>query len=278
MMNKNKLTTLIHKVSKEKNVSFNVLLQLFFFERFLDRLSNSIYKDFLVLKGGFLLSSLLGITHRSTIDMDFSVSNIEFNKETIKEIIQKIINVDIQDDILFQISGITDIMEQSEYTGYKVSLIGTLENIKVPFHIDLATGDPITPDKIEYKYYPLIDGEIMEIMSYTVETVLAEKLQTIMDKRTGNGRMKDFFDIYILVKMNRDLFDIEVLNTAIKTTFSYRNTLIDKKSFKEVLRVIVEDDSFVARWNNYTNKNYYVGDINFIEVNSEIIKLIDLID
>lgn len=278
MMNKNKLTALIHKVSEEKGVSFNILLQVYFFERFLDRLANSKYKNSLILKGGFLLSSLLGIAERSTIDMDFSVSSIEFNKDNMREVIHQIIQVDLKDDISFQISDITEMMELSTYVGYQISLIGRLDNIKVPFHIDLATGDPITPDKITYKYKEIIEGNIIEINSYTVETVLAEKLQTIMDKRTGNSRMKDFFDIYILIKMNRDLFDVEVLNTAIEITFSYRNTLIDKKYFKEVLRVIEEDDSFVARWNNYTNRNYYVGDIDFKEVKSEIIKLIDLID
>ena len=278
MMNKNKLTALIHKISKEKNVSFNILLQLFFFERFLNRLSCSKYKDFLVLKGGFLLSSLLGITQRSTIDMDFNVSNMKFNKETMIDTIQKIISVDLQDDILFQISDISNIMEKSASIGYQVSIIGTLDNIKVHFHIDLATGDPITPDKIEYKYQPLIEGEVIKIMSYTVETVLAEKLQTIMDKRTGNSRMKDFFDIYILMKMNRDMFNVKVLNTAIKITFDYRKTTIEKESFKEILIVLGKDDNFVDRWNNYTNKNYYVDDIDFMEVQSEIMKLIDFIE
>ena len=277
-MNKNKLTALIHKVSKEKSVSFNILLQVYFFERFLDRLANSKYKSSLILKGGFLLSSLLGIAERSTIDMDFSVSKIEFNKESMREVIHQIIQVDLQDDISFQISDITEIMELSTYAGYQISLVGKLENIKVPLHIDLATGDPITPHEIIYEYQQTIDKRIIEIKSYTVETVLAEKLQTIMDKRTGNSRMKDFYDIYILMKLHKNLFNIEILDTAIKTTFEYRKSTINKTEFKDLLNALEEDNSFISRWNNFTNKNHYVDDIDLKDVKMEILKLIDCIE
>ncbi len=169
-------------------------------------------------------------------------------------------------------------MELSTYVGYQISLIGRLDNIKVPFHIDLATGDPITPDKITYKHKQIIDRNIIEIESYTVETVLAEKLQTITDKRTGNSRMKDFYDIYILMKLHKDLFNIEILDTAIKTTFEYRKSTIDKQEFKELLNVLEKDNNFVSRWNNFTNKNHYVDDIDFREVRLEILKLIDYIE
>jgi predicted nucleotidyltransferase component of viral defense system len=153
MMNKNKLTALIHKISKEKDVSFNILLQVYFSERFLDRLANSRYKNAFILKGGFLLSSLLGITERSTIDMDFSVESIEFDRDNLRDVIQQIIQVNLNDEVTFQIVKITEIMEIKTYVGYQISLIGRLDNIKIPFHIDLATGDPITPDKITYKLY-----------------------------------------------------------------------------------------------------------------------------
>lgn len=278
MMNKNKLTALIHKVSNQKGVSFNILLQVYFFERFLERLSNSTYKDSFILKGGFLLSSLLGITERSTIDMDFSVSNLDFDKVNLRNIIDKILLVDLNDNISFDMSNVTEIMELSKHVGYQISLIGKLENIKVPFHIDLATGDPITPDKITYKYRQIIDKNIIEIKSYTVETILAEKLQTIMDKRIENSRMKDFYDIYILMKLHSNLFDIGILDTAIKTTFDYRKTPIDKKEFNDVLNVLEEDKSFISRWNNFTKKNYYVDNVEFKHVKLEILKLIDFIE
>jgi len=278
MMNKSKLTALIHRVSKEKNVTFNILLQVYFFERFLYRLASSKYKDSLILKGGFLLSSLLGITERSTIDMDFSVSSMKFNKENMKDTIYQIIQMDLKDNISFQITGISEITEQSTYVGYRISLIGNLENIKVPFHIDLATGDPITPNQITHKYQSMIEGNAIEIKSYTVETVLAEKLQTVMDKRIGNSRMKDFYDIYLLMKLYESSYDNNVLNTAIKTTFDYRNTTIDKEEFKDLLDVLDEDIDFVSRWNTFTKKNHYVEKINFKEVKTEVLNLIDFID
>jgi predicted nucleotidyltransferase component of viral defense system len=278
MMNKNKLTALIHKVSTEYNVSFNILLQVYFFERFLYRLANSKYNDSFVLKGGFLLSSLLGITERSTIDMDFSVSGLNFDKANLHKVIVEIMQIELNDNISFDISNITEIMELSTNVGYQISLTGKLENIKVPFHIDLATGDPITPDKITYKYRQLIDRSIIEIKSYTVETILAEKLQTIIDKKIGNSRMKDFYDIYILIKLHSNLFDVEVLNSAIKTTFEHRNTPIDKVEYKDLLNVLEEDNSFILRWNNFTKKNYYVDNVEFEDVKLEILKLIDFIE
>ena len=157
MMNKNKLTAIIHNVSKDKHVSFNVLLQVYFFERFLARLVNSEYKDIFILKGGFLLSSLLGIRERSTIDMDFSISKINFNINTIEEIISEINKIEMKDNISYEIKGISEILEQSTYIGFQVSLIGKLENIKVPFSIDLATGDPITPCEITYRYHSILN-------------------------------------------------------------------------------------------------------------------------
>ncbi len=278
MMNKNKLTAIIHTVSKEKHVSFNVLLQVYFFERLLSRLASSEYKDSLILKGGFLLSSLLGITERSTIDMDFNVSNIVFEKGSIEKMIRTIINFDLKDNITFELKGITEIMEQTTYIGYKAMLIGKLDNIKVPFTIDLATGDPITPREITYQYHSVLKDEVMEIKRYTVESVLAEKLQTIMDKKTGNSRMKDFYDIYILMKLHKDLFNPKILIDAIKNTFHYRNTAISKEDFILLLEVLVEDDEFINRWINFVKKNHYVEDVDFKTVKSEIIELIELID
>lgn len=275
-MNKNKLTSIIHKTSKEYNVSFNVLLQTYFFERFLSRLAMSDYREHLILKGGFLLSSLLGIKERSTIDMDFTVSDLVFNKATMEKTIREITQIDMGDNVLYQIKGITEIMEQSKYTGYQISLIGKLENIKVPFSIDLATGDPITRSKATYQYQPIVYGDTIQIQRYTVETVLAEKLQTVMDKKTGNSRMKDFYDIYILMKLHKNLFDTRILNEAIEITFSYRKTSIDKTGFLELLHILEEDREFVLRWNNFVNKNDYVEKVGFKKVKNEIVELINL--
>lgn len=206
-MNKNKLTSQIHKISKEKDVSFNIILQTYFFESFLQRLALSDYKDQFVLKGGFLLSSFLGIELRSTLDIDFSLQNMPFERENIEKVITDIIAIDNHDDITYSIKGISIIQQHNDYQGYTVALIGRLDNIKVPFSVDMAFGDPITPNKIHYHYNAIVSEQQLSLMAYNHESVLAEKLQTIVDKRTGNSRMKDFYDIYLINTLQANMVD-----------------------------------------------------------------------
>jgi len=210
--------------------------------------------------------------------MDFSVSKTTFNRNTIEEIISEINKIEMKDNVSYELKGISEIMEQSTYIGFQVSLIGTLENIKVPFSIDLATGDPITPHELKYQYHSILKDEIMEIKWYNVESVLAEKLQTILDKKTGNSRMKDFYDIYILRKLHKNLFDTKILKDAIKNTFGYRNTVINKENFILLLEVLIEDKEFINRWINFVKKNHYVENVEFKAVKNEIVELIRLVD
>lgn len=278
MMDKNKLTAKIHKLSNEKNVSFNVLLQVFFFERFLARLSKSEYNCMFILKGGFLLSSILGITERSTTDLDFSVANIPFSQEHIVTAIRNIIKIELDDDIIYEFRNVRKIMEKTTYGGYQISLIGKLENIQVSFSIDLATGDPIIPEEVTYTYHPIVIEDDIILKSYTVESVVAEKLQTILNKQQGNSRMKDFYDIYILMSLHDDFINRDILKKAILNTFEYRRTKISKGEFTEVINLLVEDQEFLARWNTFVKKNYYVEDVDFYRVKDQILDLINNID
>ena len=274
-MNKNKLTSTIHKISQEKNVSFNIILQLYFFESFLDRLSQSDYNNKFILKGGFLLSSILGIHQRSTLDMDFNIQDIIFTPENIEKVVLEIIRKKVHDDITYELIKVSDIMKQSRYNGYQVSLLGIFENIRVPFSIDIAFGDPITPKKIAYSYQSVVLSKNISIQAYNIETVLAEKLQTIIDKQTGNSRMKDFYDLYILNKLERKSIIINTLKDAILNTFQYRGTSFNKQEIKGLLEGMKLDQEFLKRWANYVKKNQYVDSLDFNDVIYEIFKLLE---
>ncbi len=277
MMNKDKITSIIKKKTIEENISFNVLLQIYFFECFLNRLSNSKYKNNVILKGGFLISSILGISERSTLDLDFNVVSIPFTVNSVEEMVNEINNINVKDNIDFELIKINDIMQQNQYLGYQVSLIGKLDNIRVPFSIDVATGDPITPSKKTYHYKSLILDKNIELYSYNIETVLSEKIQTIIDKSFGNSRMKDFYDIYLITKLRRNYINFKLLKIALKNTFEYRKTKLDLENVANIINILETDTEFIKRWTNYVKKNYYVDDIEFKAVSNEIRKLVETI-
>lgn len=275
MINKIRLTSRLHKLSKAKNVPFNILLQVYFFESFLIRLAKSEYREMFVLKGGFLLSSVLGIEERSTLDLDFNVRHIVLEVETIHDILSRILTVKHNDSVHFILRNITNIMQHSPYEGYQVSLIGTLENIRVPFTVDIAAGDPITPGKETYRYPSMVLKDSFVLNTYNVETILAEKLHTVIDKRTGNSRMKDLYDIYILFKTHRHQYSIEILKQALRNTFEHRNTSFNKKTMIGLLETIKNDAEIEKRWTVYVRKNHYVENLSLLEVVTTIIQLIE---
>lgn len=180
-MNKDKVMAMIRKKSSASGVSVNILLLTYFFECFLLRLSKSSYKTDWILKGGFLLSSIMGIGTRTTMDIDMSLRNRKMDIETIRHAVESIISVPSDDEVTFIINSIDEIKVEDKYPGYRISIIGKLNNIKQPFSIDVATGDPITPDAIEYIYKSVFsNGQNISLLSYNLETIIAEKLETIV--------------------------------------------------------------------------------------------------
>lgn len=274
-MNKDKLINRLHHLSKQKNVNFNVLLQAYFFERFLHRVSISDTKEVLILKGGFLLTLMLGIESRSTLDLDFNVNNFTMEKEKIYKLFNRITSIVSNDNITFITQRVSDIMQFDIYNGYQVSIIGQLDNIRLPFTLDMVTGDPVTPNIVEYKFKSMYDDKVISIKSYNIETILAEKLETIIDKQVGNSRMKDFYDIYMIVKLNNHMYDQKILREAIKATFTYRNTYLNKGNFNLLFYQLQSDKEFVKRWSNYVKKNNYVVDVSFEEVTLTIQDLLE---
>jgi len=251
---------------------------MFFFETFLQKIADSPFRLNFVLKGGFLLSSIIGIESRSTMDIDISIRNQSFDEDSIRQIIKTIITTKTKNEVIFELKTVFPIKEHDDYKGYRVSLVGKLQNIKQPFNIDIATGDPITPKEIEYCYNSVFDNKnIIKIYAYNLETIIAEKLETIISKKTNNSRSKDFYDLYIIKKLKMNKIDVAILNRAIKATFEYRNTPFAKDAIILDLENILHDSSYQKYWKLYAKKNIYAEEIMFEDIVFAIEDLVNLI-
>ena len=262
-MNSMELKDRIRSISKERNVDFNTLLRLYMYDRFIERLSISKYKNNFVLKGGFYLSTLLGVEQRSTMDIDIAFQNALFSKNVIEEMIISIISIDIYDSITINYIGIDEIRDEDYYGGFRVILEVHFENIKERFNIDIATGDPITPSEIRYRYKPLLVDKYIDVWAYTIETVIAEKLETILSRVEGNSRMRDFYDIYLICSKEKSNIRIDILKEAIEKTFKKRN--YDRSVF-DTLKIIENSDVLKTRWNYYRNNYNYAKTIEYAEI------------
>lgn len=250
----------LRNISREKGVNFNSVMRFYMYDCFIKRLSLSIYRENFILKGGFYLSILFGIDTRSTMDIDTAIMNTSLSKENIIKIINEIINIDVHDHAKFQINKIEQIRDENEYGGLRVTIKFKFETIQDSFHIDVATGDPIYPEPYDYNYKSIVEQEVYPVKSYTLETVLSEKIETILRRLEANGRMKDFYDIYLIYKFTFERLNIDYFRNAIEKTFSYRG-------FKDDLYdcfLIIENSSILQRkWNAYVRKNKYARGITF---------------
>lgn len=247
------------------------------FEKFLDRLSISSYKENFIIKGGCLLSSIMGLQLRTTMDIDANITGITFTLEKITDMITEIINIDINDKILFTIVKIEEIKEEQEYDGYRFTLNSKFENINVNFHLDISTGDIITPRAIEYSYKKILENETISLLAYNQETIIAEKLQSILDKKIGNSRMKDFYDLYHFTNYRWNEINTSHLTAAVLTTFAHRNTLDDLHDAKSIIHSL-ENDVFLNKlWNNYQSNFNYASDVSFTDCIAAITKIVESI-
>lgn len=275
-INKNSLQARINNIATVKSVPSNVILQDFFFDGFLRRLAKSKYIDSFIFKGGFLLSANLGIDFRSTMDMDFLLRNLAFIKDNVKTVFEKIIKEETDDLITFEFVSIDDIREEDQYGGFNVSLLGKLENIKVPVSIDVATGDPITPSPITFGYKCLFDNEVLYFAAYNFETIIAEKLQTILNRGVVNSRSKDFYDLYIIYKLGFDAVDKKNLKIAFAHTCKYRGTIFSKKEAMSILEDIKQYEMIKDRWESYTRKNAFASGIKFEDTLMSIVDIVEV--
>lgn len=270
---KDKLKT----IAKQRNVDFNLVMRFYMYDRFMERLVTSKYKNNFILKGGFYLSKLFGIDNRNTIDIDTAIQNTELDKENIKSIINEILNIDTNDNVIFLLEEITSIREKDEYGGLRVTVIFKLDNIKDKFHIDIATGDPIYPGPKYYNYQTLINNKEYKVLTYSIETILAEKIETILSKLEKSSRMKDYYDIYMIYKFEFEKISKNNLKIAIEKTFKKRD--FNQNPIKNI-EIIKSSEILKMKWKSYTLKNKYAKNIDFnetIKCLEQFIKIIDVV-
>ncbi len=260
-------------VAEKNDISIGQVLQNYMFERVLERLSKSKYKENFVIKGGLLLSSIMGINLRTTMDIDTNIVGISLEKENLLKILEQILSLDIGDKVLFKIEKVEDIKQEEYYGGYKFKILGIYENIKVRFHMDVSTGDIITPREIEYQYKKLFDNEWIDILSYNQETIIAEKLQAVLERKLTNSRMKDYYDLYFFVNYKWNEIDKEILAEAIIRTFIARNSITELKSISETIKSLQGNEFLNRLWLDYREKHNYSKNVNF----EDTIKAIEMI-
>ena len=262
-MNKDKLRNIISKKAKGNSTLSGQLYQMFFFERILERISKSSYKYNIILKGGLLLSSIIGDDERTTKDMDATLKSMPLERERILQIFEEIFNISLDDDVTFEIVDIKDIREEDEYGGFKLNVLAKMDNLKVYIAVEITTGDKITPREIDYNYKSIFENKKIPIFAYTIETVVAEKFHAIVTRGLLNTRMKDFYDIYILITKNKSITNNENVKIAIENTFKHRKTEINIAEIRETIEDIKNDGQMKKLWNNYKKNAIYAQDVNF---------------
>ena len=278
MLDAENLKIKIKTKAHENNLEPQDIMQMYFFERLLYRISKSKYKNNFILKGGLLLSSIFGDERRTTQDMDTMIKGLPLNTLQLKNIINEIISIDCEDDIIFEIKNTKEIRLIDKYGGLKVSLIGFKEHLQVPLSIDITVGDPITPRELEFKYKCMFDDSYINIMAFNKETIIAEKFETFITDNIMNTRAKDFYDLYILLTRFYDELNKKTLVKAIKNTFKRRGSDYDIEKIIKTFDLIKESDKLKQNFKNYKNKKSYVENIDYDDVMDSINLIIELLE
>ena len=273
-MNSMQVKDKLKNIAVKRNLDFNTLLRLYMYDRFIERLAVSKYRDNFILKGGFYLSTLFGLESRFTKDIDTAIKDANFTKENIEKMIKSIIAIDINDGALISFIEIGNIREEDQYGGFRAVLNVKVDTIRENFQIDIATGNPITPKPIVYKYHPILGDSFVNVWSYNIETVIAEKLETILRRAEANSRIRDYYDLYLIYTKGWNDVKINDLRKAVDKTFEKRNYT---GNIEEVVAILKDSEIIKNRWNLYKKKYEYANDIDYEEIMKcveEIIKVI----
>lgn len=272
----NKLKDQLRNKERQLGIPANTLIHTYMMERLLERISASTYKDQFIIKGGFLIASMIGIDLRSTLDLDTTIHGLKVDEDTIRSAIAEIMAINLEDHVQFSLDSLRNIREGGPYEDYRLVLCATFFTVKVMVKIDVTTGDAVVPREIEYAYPLLLEDRTIPIKAYNVQTILAEKIETILARNVTNTRARDFYDVYMLIKTQGDAFDRRLLKAALEVKGKERGTSAYVENFTVYLAQINDSPELLRMWTAYQNQYAYAAGITFTEVIDQIRDLMDL--
>ena len=267
----------IKSVAKQNNADARTLMRIYMMERFLERLTQSEYRDNFIIKGGILVTAMIGVAHRSTMDIDTSMKNLNLSAEDALRVVNQVKDIDLDDGVSFEVKDVSNIMDEMEYPGIRVTMNANVGRLITPLKIDISTGDVITPRAIEFNYDLLLEDRSISLWSYNLETILAEKLQTVLARGILNTRMRDFYDIRMLLDTYEDKVNKAVLKDAFAATCKKRGTDHLQEQAEEIIKIIEADEQLQVLWRAYQKKYSYATEIDYASVISGVRKLMDWI-
>ena len=267
----------IKSVAKQNNADARTLMRIYMMERFLERLAQSEYRDNFIIKGGILVTAMIGVAHRSTMDIDTSMKNLNLSAEDALRVVNQVKDIDLDDGVSFEVKDVSNIMDEMEYPGIRVTMNANVGRLITPLKIDISTGDVITPRAIEFNYDLLLEDRSISLWSYNLETILAEKLQTVLARGILNTRMRDFYDIRMLLDTYEDKVNKAVLKDAFAATCKKRGTNHLQEQAEEIIKIIEADEQLQVLWRAYQKKYSYAAEIDYASVISGVRKLLDWI-
>lgn len=275
MKNAMQLKAVVKNIAKEKKISAQLVLQNYMLERFLERVSVSDYQDNFIIKGGFLIASMIGLDSRATMDLDATIKRYPVSEDTLQKMIEEIIKIELDDDITFTLKSVSEIREGDEYTGYRIAMSANYPPMAVPLKLDITTGDKITPREIEYEYKLMLESRSIRVLAYNMATVLAEKLETVISRADQNTRPRDYYDICILTKLRSESIDLETLAFALDATTKKRGSAVIVKRYREIMEVVRNSQVMNRQWLDYRKEFDYADDIEFADTCDAVIRVMD---
>ena len=265
----------IKNLALKNHVPAQAVLQNFMLERLLERISLSQFKEKIVLKGGMLIASMVGINHRTTMDMDATLRGYTLSEVTIRGAFSEICAIPLDDEVTLVLDHILPIREDDEYGGYRVAILARYESINTSLKIDITTGDIITPNAIRYAFHSNFENKLIEVWAYPIETILAEKIETILRRSVLNTRPRDCYDVYLMMRTQRQAINIKTFISALHATSEKRGSLSALQDKEKILRTIQTDAIMRQRWERYCKENYYAKDIMFDDVMGILIEIVN---
>ena len=251
----------VKQVAKDKGITAQQVQHNYLIEAFLTKLSLSTHKSNFIVKGGFLIGGMIGLELRATMDLDTTVKGFELTPENLSRVAEEIINIPTEESFTFVFQGVEEIRETDDYPGYRMKLFANFEQINEVITVDVTTGDVITPKEIDFNLKKMFSEDKIELLSYPIETVLAEKLETILSRGIGTTRPRDFYDVYLITKTQK--YNINTFKKAFSSTAKHRGTEEKIKNVPEILKVIKESRILKKQWEKYQREYLYARDITY---------------